>query len=56
MIRDAQCNVEFGKYIEKNYGNWIRDRGKSPVLSVDLVKKYVNPGIKKGQKDCPASY
>ena len=45
-----ECNVEFGKYIEKNYPQWIRDRQSSPLLSADLVKKFVNPELKAGRK------
>lgn len=45
-----ECNVEFGKFIEKNYKNWIGDRSNSPLLSVDIVKNYVIPELKKGSK------
>jgi len=45
-----ECNVEFGKFIEKNYGKWIQERQNSPKLSVDLVKDYVIPELKKGSK------
>jgi CheY-like chemotaxis protein len=42
-----ECNVEFGKYIEKNYHLWLENREKSPVLSTDLVKKYIIPSLEK---------
>jgi CheY-like chemotaxis protein len=45
-----ECNVEFGKFIEKNYANWIWKRNAAPLLSTDLVKKYVVPPLKQGQK------
>jgi len=45
-----ECNVEFGKYIENNYHDWIKNRENTPDLSVDLVKKYIVPEIKKGKK------
>jgi DNA-binding response OmpR family regulator len=45
-----ECNVEFGKFIEKKYKDWIRDREISPTLSVDLVKQSVIPELKKGEK------
>jgi CheY-like chemotaxis protein len=45
-----ECNVEFGKFIEKNYVNWTHQRDSSPVLSVDLIKKYAIPEIKTGKK------
>jgi len=45
-----ECNVEFGKYIEKNYTKWIHSTKASPVLSTDLVKKYIIPELKRGRK------
>jgi DNA-binding response OmpR family regulator len=45
-----ECNVEFGKYIEKCYKEWVSERQKSPVLSVDLVKNYIIPELKTGTK------
>jgi len=45
-----ECNVEFGKFIEKKYKNWVWDRQESPVLSVDIVKNYLIPELKKGSK------
>lgn len=45
-----ECNVEFGKYIERHYVNWIHDSENRPPLSPDVVKKFVYPEIKKGQK------
>jgi CheY-like chemotaxis protein len=45
-----ECNVEFGKFIEKKYKNWTQDRLVSPQLSVDIVKNYVIPELKRGKK------
>ena len=45
-----ECNVEFGKFIEKKYKNWVWDRRESPLLSVDIVKNYLIPELKKGSK------
>jgi CheY-like chemotaxis protein len=45
-----ECNVEFGKFIEKKYKNWAQDRQTSPQLSVDIVKNYVIPELKHGKK------
>ncbi len=52
MLSDQrrECNIEFGKYIERKYSNWIWQREDAPTLSVDLIKKYVMPHIKKGEK------
>ena len=45
-----ECNVEFGKYIEKKYVNWIWQKEDAPTLSVDLIKKYVVPHLKRDEK------
>ncbi len=45
-----ECNVEFGKYIERNYPDWIFDRSERPDLSVDVVRKYVYPEVEEGKK------
>ncbi len=40
------CNVEFGKFVERHYPYWLRDRSPaSPDLSVDVVRKCVFPKI-----------
>ncbi|MBX7152626.1 PglZ domain-containing protein [bacterium] len=40
------CNVEFGKFVERNYQTWLNDRsGASPELSIDIVRKHVFPKI-----------
>jgi CheY-like chemotaxis protein len=45
-----ECNVEFGKFIEKKYKGWIWDRENSPTLSNNLVKKYIIPELKLEKK------
>ncbi|GAB4339475.1 MAG: response regulator [Calditrichia bacterium] len=45
-----ECNVEFGKYIQRNYQDWIEDRIERPELSVDVVKKSVVPLLQAGKK------
>jgi DNA-binding response OmpR family regulator len=45
-----ECNVEFGKYIEKNYQQWLQTDNGRPDLSTDIIKKYVSPELKKGNK------
>lgn len=44
-----ECNLEFGKYIEKEYLGWLGS-GDSPVLSTDVVKEYLFPIIKEGKR------
>ncbi|UCF63675.1 MAG: response regulator [bacterium] len=45
-----ECNVEFGKYIEKTYLDWIHDQKERPRLSVDIVKDFVYPEMAQGKK------
>lgn len=40
------CNVEFGKFVERNYLQWINNQEKRPTLSTDIVSKYVIPELK----------
>lgn len=46
-----ECNVEFGKYIEKNYINWVNaEKDDRPTLSHDIIEKFVYPELKEGKK------
>jgi CheY-like chemotaxis protein len=40
-----ECNVEFGKFIERNYRTWLEQPDKRPALSVDVVEKFVIPSL-----------
>jgi DNA-binding response OmpR family regulator len=39
-----ECNIEFGKYIESVYLRWLAKQD-SPLLSVDVIKKYLSPAL-----------
>lgn len=45
-----ECNVEFGKYIEKNYQQWLQKDSERPDLSIDIIKKFIYPELKNGKK------
>ena len=46
-----ECNVEFGKYIERNYLDWVNaPEDERPMLSTDIVKNYVYPELRDGKK------
>ncbi|MFH1760995.1 MAG: bifunctional response regulator/alkaline phosphatase family protein, partial [bacterium] len=45
-----ELNIEFGKFIEKNYPSWLKDKDPELTLSTDIISKYVFPRIKEGQK------
>jgi len=40
-----ECNVEFSKYVEKNYRNWLEQQ-KRPTLSIDVVERYLIPELR----------
>ena len=44
-----EINVEFGKFVEKNYANWLRsgEDGERPQFSTDIVKRHIIPELKK---------
>lgn len=49
QVRD--CNIEYGKFLEKQYVNWVNDDPHfRPPLSPDLLRKHVIPLIKDRQK------
>ena len=45
-----ECNVEFSKFIERNYRHWLDqknpDQKNRPTLSVDIVDRYLIPELK----------
>ncbi len=46
-----EMNVEFGKYIAHHYGRWVNetDMNNRPVLSVDIVPRYIVPELKQNK-------
>ena len=51
MVEDLrkECNLEFGRYVERNYTTWLNDEDNSPPLSVDVVAEHVAPHLEKGR-------
>jgi hypothetical protein len=45
-----ETNKEFAKYVENNYSFWVHNPDNRPMLSTDLVGKYVVPQLKKNEK------
>jgi CheY-like chemotaxis protein len=46
-----ECNVEFGKFIERHYFDWMNAAKEDrPTLSHDIIEKYVYPELKEGNK------
>ncbi|HHS14430.1 MAG TPA: response regulator [bacterium] len=44
-----ECNHAFGRFIEKNYAQWINGLNR-PVLSVDIVRHVIAPSINSGYR------
>ncbi len=40
-----ECNAEFGKFVERNYRQWIEETQRSIMLSPDIVEKCVLPEL-----------
>ncbi len=40
-----ECNVEFSKFVERNYLKWVNGSEKKPVLSHEVVEKYLMPEL-----------
>jgi DNA-binding response OmpR family regulator len=43
-----ECDLLFGKFIEKNYPLWVKGKNPPP-LSVDIIKKHLLPLLSKGR-------
>lgn len=46
----TEANVQFGKFIERNYEDWIQNPDDAPVLSHQVFGQYVAPEIRKKDK------
>lgn len=49
-MQKKEANNAFGKFIRKNYVNWIRNPEERPLISPDLFKKKVFPRLDEGEK------
>lgn len=47
---EREWTAEFGKYVEKNYRDWVGDGEGRPPLSVDVVARWVAPHLKTGRR------
>ncbi len=46
----TEANIQFGKFIEKNYQDWIQNPADAPLLSHQIFRKYVAAELIKQQK------
>jgi len=44
-MQKSEANVQFCKFIERNYLNWIKDPESGPIISPQLFKKKVFPRL-----------
>ncbi len=45
LMQKDEANAQFGKFIENNYIDWLEHPENSPILSHNLLKKYVIPEL-----------
>jgi CheY-like chemotaxis protein len=43
-----ECNIAFGKYVERNYRHWL-EQEKRPPLSIDVVDRFLVPRLQEGK-------
>ncbi|MCX6601909.1 MAG: bifunctional response regulator/alkaline phosphatase family protein [bacterium] len=44
-----ECNIEFGKFVEEHYEDWIWGRSDAPPLSTDVARKWLMPLLSEGK-------
>lgn len=49
-MQKKEANNAFGRFIKKNYIDWIRNPERRPLMSPDLFKKKVFPLLDEGEK------
>lgn len=49
-MQKAEANNMFARFVSKNYVSWINDPDNRPVMSQDIMKKYVFPHLDNGEK------
>ncbi len=42
----SEANLQFGKFIDKNYSSWFEHKADAPIMSHNLFKEKVAPRIK----------
>ena len=52
MVDDQkrECNHEFGRFVERNYPDWVENEESSPPMSVDVVPEFVYPYLESGRQ------
>jgi len=50
QMQKTEANAQFGKFIERNYVEWLQGEEDAPTMSHNLFDKHVVPEIKKGEQ------
>jgi len=50
QMQKTEANAQFGKFIERNYIDWLEHPNDAPILSHNMFKKYVLPEISEDGK------
>ncbi len=45
LDQKRETNLEFGKFVERNYRTWIEQQNRTIPLSVDIVERFVIPEL-----------
>jgi len=45
LDQKRESNMEFGKFVERNYRDWIDQQNRKTPLSIDVVERFVFPEI-----------
>lgn len=49
-MQKSEANKQFGKFVEKNYTEWLTSPEDAPIMSHNLMAKYVLPELKKSKE------
>ena len=49
-MQKEEANNAFGKFVKKNYADWIQNPSDRPLMSPDLFKKKLFPALDNGEK------
>jgi CheY-like chemotaxis protein len=49
-MQKTEANAQFGKFIERNYTDWLEHPEDAPTMSHNLFKKHVIPELKEGKE------
>ncbi|HMM18649.1 MAG TPA: response regulator, partial [Petrimonas sp.] len=49
-VQKTEANAGFGKFVKRNYENWLLNAGSGPLLSNEVFQQRVFPVLDKGEK------